>query len=785
MNFKKTFSMLIIFMILATMFTGCTTQKSTENPSTDQNLKTGYNDSFLSSLQQSIRAAEDYLIKATNEDGMFTYIYHPSTDKKSTVEYNMLRHAGTIYAMMIIYNETGNPQILSSAEKAIQYLINQIHYYNDTRCLIYNDIIKLGGTALTLLALAEYTLVTGNQEYISLMNDLGRYLLISQKETGEFIHYRTADKKQILSYKSEYYPGEAIFSLSKLYEIDNNQTWITAAQRNAEYLINQRKQVSITNLTHDHWLLLAFNQLNQYQFNQNYIDHAVNITKSILIHQRNDITRQPEEKAWLGSYYTPPRSTPTATRSEGLLASYQLLKDNQYNETFLQKIMYAVNLSVHFQLGMQYTHDNTFRFPNPTFAIGGFKESIDNQSIRIDYVQHNICSIITYYQILKEDPSIFDDINTIKGRYTESILDCDILEESLQLGTSFLLQNQKVEGNFQYEYQWINQSYTQGDNEVRQAGALWGLTRIHQYYPTDELRNGIINGLDYFLNHSTSEDDMSWVQYPASGTYSVSGTVALVSLSIIDFLRSNPTISTSFEQELKNQLRKYITFLQSLRMENGLFHQVYLQQNGTGIGPSSPYADGEILLSFIKSYNYLGYTDLKQTIIESAYATYQAYIIEALNQDPDSNLTKGFFQWGIMAYYEILQTSWSQIKNYSSVIIGLADWMIDIHETLERTKNTGYAYEGIIYAYDIAKTTDDSVHIEKFEEVIDTGLSKLISWQIGSSLANNFIKDHSTTDPLALGGVMNHAYDPTLRIDVTQHQMHAVLLALNYVYDCM
>ena len=36
----------------------------------------------------------------------------------------------------------------------------------------------------------------------------------------------------------------------------------------------------------------------------------------------------------------------------------------------------------------------------------------------------------------------------------------------------------------------------------------------------------------------------------------------------------------------------------------------------------------------------------------------------------------------------------------------------------------------------------------------------------------------------AVGGVMNHKEEPYLRIDVTQHQMHAVILAKKYVYSC-
>ena len=67
---------------------------------------------------------------------------------------------------------------------------------------------------------------------------------------------------------------------------------------------------------------------------------------------------------------------------------------------------------------------------------------------------------------------------------------------------------------------------------------------------------------------------------------------------------------------------------------------------------------------------------------------------------------------------------------------------------------------------------------------IDTGLYKLTSWQVGGPLQhrNKYLLAHRTRDPLAVGGIMNHCRQAPLRIDVTQHQMHAVILALKYVY---
>jgi UDP-N-acetylmuramoyl-tripeptide--D-alanyl-D-alanine ligase len=199
---------------------------------------------------------------------------------------------------------------------------------------------------------------------------------------------------------------------------------------------------------------------------------------------------------------------------------------------------------------------------------------------------------------------------------------------------------------------------------------------------------------------------------------------------------------------------------------------------------SSPYFDGETLLALSKAYNYLDRTDLKEIIIETAEQCHQKYIIDALQIDADSSTTKGFFQWGIMSYYEMLQTDWKDLDQYPEIIIDLADWMIDVHRTLDRTRNTAYAYEGIIHAYLTAQQANDRFHEQKFKQVIDEGLYKLTSWQVGGPIPNKYLQNNPTTDPIAVGGIMNHKEEPYLRIDVTQHQMHAIILALNHVYDC-
>ena len=87
-----------------------------------------------------------------------------------------------------------------------------------------------------------------------------------------------------------------------------------------------------------------------------------------------------------------PRVTPAASRAEGIIAAYRMavpLKD--WRES---KLAMSLRASARFQLSQQFTDANRYRLANPQRALGGFRESLTSFVIRIDYVQHNISSLL-------------------------------------------------------------------------------------------------------------------------------------------------------------------------------------------------------------------------------------------------------------------------------------------------------------------------------------------------------------------------------------------------------
>lgn len=362
----------------------------------------------------------------------------------------------------------------------------------------------------------------------------------------------------------------------------------------------------------------------------------------------------------------------------------------------------------------------------------------------------------------------------------------DVLQRSLALQTQFLRKHQRPEGNFDYEYDFASQQLSSDDNEVRQAGALWGLVTAYAHEPNVAVRDlglqaQIERGLAFFQEHSQQKRGSRCVAYPGAETGST-GTVALLALAYIDYLRAPPRELAAEAQDLhRAHLAGYLRQLQRSLRPDGLWYSEYDVKDCSARGEASSYADGEALLALVKAAKYLGFSELEPTLLRAADAGRKLNIEAALLQEPDSDVTKGYYQWSSMAFYELATSNISGGAGYGETVLRLADWMIDVHDTLWRLRNTAYAYEGIIHAYALAEQRHDSARVAKYGCVIDVGLNRLLSWQVGGPLGSEFAH-RGKGDPLALGGVQNEARSPALRIDVTQHQAHATLLALRYVY---
>ena len=360
------------------------------------------------------------------------------------------------------------------------------------------------------------------------------------------------------------------------------------------------------------------------------------------------------------------------------------------------------------------------------------------------------------------------------------------LERSLSLGTEFLVAHQREAGNFDYLYDWKAKTYAADDSEVRQAGALWGLALIAQFegppHAPGALRPALERALRFFDDRAgTTKAGSRFPTYAVEGRAHDSGGIgmaALVTLAVIDYVRSLPRDEQSAIDLWTSRANAHVAYLLESRDDQGLWLRRYSYDGGAAFGPHTPYFDGEALLALVKAMKYLGRDDLAPIVKAAAAVGHRINVEEALAADPDSDMTKGYYQWSSMAFYELATSKWSSDAPYGEWLLSLADWMLDVHRVLDRQRNTGYAYEGLVPAYAWAETIGDARRSAKYACAIHRGLGNLLSWQVGHPRASAL---GPSDDPKAIGGVQNHASEPQLRIDVTQHQMHATILALRHL----
>jgi hypothetical protein len=358
------------------------------------------------------------------------------------------------------------------------------------------------------------------------------------------------------------------------------------------------------------------------------------------------------------------------------------------------------------------------------------------------------------------------------------------LVESIEAARVYFINQQLPEGNFTYGLNVIDNVPIKDDNQVRQAGAVWGLSSLGRDRHTQTTRNAVVRSLDFFFRCSQPlKLGRIAPVYPGADEIST-GTVALVSLAIVELCRGQEDYLTSTGRGLyETWLDTYLQYLQNLELDTGGWGQRYLVAENERDPDASPYFDGETLLLYCKAARYLGRKELIPKIERIAPLLAERYTTVAWRENPDSEDTKGFCQWGCMAFAEHVEAGWQNADLLGDATMALAWWLIQRHEVESRLGNTGYAVEGLLGAYRVARRRGDTASMQTLREVSERLLSRLISWQIGGpQQARNHFLSSRQIDPRATGGILSNADSGFVRIDVVQHQVHAMLMALELLF---
>ncbi len=378
------------------------------------------------SLSEAIDRAGAYLVGATRADGTFEYRVNMVPSVRVSPSYNILRHAGAIYAMAMLHSLKPDEELQAAMVRAGVYLrdhaVGTVPGHEGLMAVWSRPDVnhsdgplqaKLGGTGLGLVALLSLEKVQPGLTSLETLRALGRFILFMQKPDGSFYSkYIPSAGGLQARWTSLFYPGEAALGLVMLYEKDGDERWLRAAGKVLEYLSTQRTRARLSDPTvtipADHWAMLATERLLHVAegpqlpvSRELLIAHAVIICEVILDGQVTGSSR-PE---WNGGFYVDGRVTPSSCRMEGLLAARTFLSGQPGQEGLCERIDVATERGLAFLLRAQ-VHEEAYAgaFPRAMGRVDDNHPDAKTRNrrateVRIDYVQHALSAMIQYKRL--------------------------------------------------------------------------------------------------------------------------------------------------------------------------------------------------------------------------------------------------------------------------------------------------------------------------------------------------------------------------------------------------
>lgn len=337
-------------------------------------------------FENSRKSAADYLERSINADGSFVYRRHAISGREVGRKYNVLRHAGSVFALLQCAAMDNGLPTSAALLRALQFqsgLLNEVEVSGKRyTALVSGDAVKLGGVALCLVSFVAALSLNPRVVDTEVAKRLAEYILSQQDADGKFrskLHVNNTPS----NFESLYYPGEAILALVFAYRYFRIDRYLKGAILGTQYLTARYNLLTDSQLPHDHWFVIAVLALDNFWTDFNTRNIVVRmgclISESAIVHKDRGIAFWGKDA----------RLCPAATRAEALGAAFEVaIRCRRYENAFL--FLKRLEQAVAFCLTHLITPDDTIDGKFDPRAIGGIVHSLSKPIIRIDYVQHTV-----------------------------------------------------------------------------------------------------------------------------------------------------------------------------------------------------------------------------------------------------------------------------------------------------------------------------------------------------------------------------------------------------------
>ncbi|WP_444930228.1 CapA family protein [Microbulbifer sp. SSSA002] len=343
-------------------------------------------------VSKLIKTSSRYLGSQVKKSGSFYYGWHACFDRQINT-YNNLRHASSTYAMIEAWEVSGDKSLAGAILRSLKYLITQL--IKTVRLpsgavaaflVEANNEIKLGGNAVSLLALVKYSEVAKSDKYAEIMEQLALGIEYMQDSTsGQFSHVLNYPELTVKDkYRVIYYDGEAAFGLIRLYSHSKDDRWLTLVERAFKYFIRANHWRA-----HDHWLSYCVNELTRYRPKGEYFQFGIRNFAKYLDFAENRIT-------------TFPTLLELMMAAEKMVSRLRGKPEFQYllDQVDLEHFYCALHKRAMYLLNGYFWPEFAMYFRNPRRIVGSFFIRHQAFRVRIDDVEHYLSGFIAYRKYL-------------------------------------------------------------------------------------------------------------------------------------------------------------------------------------------------------------------------------------------------------------------------------------------------------------------------------------------------------------------------------------------------
>lgn len=313
-----------------------------------------------------------------NQDNSFLHYEYDIMTRRHSTAHHSLREMGALWSIALLSGFLDDERYENLTHRGFLHFEKTFVYDQHDDFFFVNITpakIKLGYSAFVILTLLE--MEHELKDYY--LEQFAKGILYQQNDDGSFrtFFYSSEDTGV------EYYPGQSMFALMRLYGHTRNRTYLDAVEKAFPYYREYFRSTNSTAIIP--WQTRAVYHLYQETRKREYAD--------FLFEMSDYLTRAyfPAEDCSGFTF----QSNTVAVHMEGITQAYSLARELRERD---RQTCYGnfIREGADFIMGLQVTDTaNIFAME----AVGGFREHRDSQLQRVDWNQHAVVSLMDGYQL--------------------------------------------------------------------------------------------------------------------------------------------------------------------------------------------------------------------------------------------------------------------------------------------------------------------------------------------------------------------------------------------------